>query len=63
MFLIKGFIILVLWLNEFKYLFKIGEDDRFITASDADGMAFSALENFLINETDDLQLNSTGFTN
>ena len=40
--------------QQFKSVFNIGEDERFITASDADGIAFSALK-FLVQETDDLQ--------
>ena len=40
--------------QQFKSIFNIGEDERFITASDADGIAFSALK-FLVQETDDLQ--------
>ncbi|MEK9726636.1 MAG: tail fiber domain-containing protein [Candidatus Margulisiibacteriota bacterium] len=41
--------------QQFKGAFKIGEDERFITASDADGVAYSALK-FLVQKTDGLQL-------
>jgi hypothetical protein len=39
--------------QDFKSFFKIGEDERFITASDADGVAFSAIKH-LISVTDQL---------
>jgi len=42
--------------QDFKSAFKIGEDDRFITTSDADGVAFSAIKH-LIAVTDELSKN------
>ena len=47
--------------QDFNSLFNIGEDERFITSTDADGVAFSAVK-YLISETDELrQARSNGF--
>ncbi|RAP25006.1 hypothetical protein DID73_00445 [Candidatus Marinamargulisbacteria bacterium SCGC AG-343-K17] len=42
--------------QDFKSAFNIGEDERFITSTDADGVAFSAIK-YLIQATDQLSIN------
>ena len=56
--LIKGFVILGQWHRILIILFDLGNDDeRFITASDVDGVSFISLK-YLINEMDSFQMNS-----